>query len=94
MFESAELEHKVSKEDYSREEPQLRADLLDAQYDVLQAKRFAVLILVNGLDAAGKGETVNLLNAWMDPRNIDTYAFSDPSDEEQERPHMVFVDAC
>ncbi len=88
MFESAELEHKVSKEDYSREEPQLRADLLDAQYDVLQAKRFAVLILVNGLDAAGKGETGNLLNAWMDPRNIDTYAFSDPSDEEQERPHM------
>ncbi|HET7776258.1 MAG TPA: polyphosphate:AMP phosphotransferase, partial [Azospira sp.] len=88
MFESAELEHRVDKASFEAQVPQLRADLLDAQYDVLQAKRFPVIILVNGVDGAGKGETVNLLNSWMDPRHIDTHAFPPPSDEERERPPM------
>jgi polyphosphate kinase 2 (PPK2 family) len=39
-------------------------------------------------DGAGKGETVNLLNEWMDPRHIVTYAFGPPSDEETARPPM------
>jgi polyphosphate:AMP phosphotransferase len=38
------------------------------------------------VDGAGKGETVNLLNEWMDPRWIVTRAFGEPSDEERERP--------
>ena len=88
MFESAELEHRVDKASFDEQVPQLRADLLDAQYDVLQARRFPVIILVNGLDGAGKGETVNLLNSWMDPRHIDTRAFPALSDEERERPPM------
>jgi polyphosphate:AMP phosphotransferase len=40
------------------------------------------------VDGAGKGETVNLLNEWMDPRHIHTHAFDNPSDEERERPPM------
>jgi len=47
-----------------------------------------VVILINGVDGAGKGETVNLLNEWMDPRLIATCAFGQPSDEEEERPRM------
>ena len=47
-----------------------------------------MLIVVGGVDGAGKGETVNLLNEWMDPRHIDTHAFAVPSDEEGERPRM------
>jgi thymidylate kinase len=27
-----------------------------------------VIILINGIEGAGKGETVKLLNEWMDPR--------------------------
>ncbi|MCE1244935.1 polyphosphate:AMP phosphotransferase [Oryzomicrobium sp.] len=88
MFESAELGQRVDKATYDAEVPQLRADLLDLQYDLLAARRFPVLILVNGLDGAGKGETVNLLNAWMDPRHIRTEGFGDPSDEERQRPPM------
>jgi polyphosphate:AMP phosphotransferase len=45
-----------------------------------------VLILIAGVEGAGKGETVNLLNEWMDPRHIKTSAFGLPSDEEIERP--------
>jgi polyphosphate:AMP phosphotransferase len=88
MFESAELGHVIDKARYRREEPRLRADLLDAQYDVGQLARFPVLVLVNGVDGAGKGETVNLLNAWMDPRHIRVHAFGPPSEEDRTRPFM------
>ena len=88
MFESANLSHKVSKLVYHREEPKLRAALLNAQYDLFENGRFPVLILIAGVEGAGKGETVNLLNEWMDPRHIHAHAFPAPSDEERERPAM------
>jgi polyphosphate:AMP phosphotransferase len=88
MFESAELGHKVDKATYDREEPRLREALLNAQYDLAQSKRFPVIIVIGGVDGAGKGETVNLLNEWMDPRLILTHSFPEPSDEERERPRM------
>jgi polyphosphate:AMP phosphotransferase len=88
MFESAELGHQIDKATYEREEPRLREALLNAQYDLGQAKRFPVIIVIGGVDGAGKGETVNLLNEWMDPRHILTHAFPEPSDEERERPRM------
>jgi AMP-polyphosphate phosphotransferase len=88
MFESAELGHKVDKATYERAVPALREALLNAQYDLAAAARFPALIVIGGVDGAGKGETVNLLNAWMDPRHIQTHAFPEPSDEDRERPRM------
>jgi polyphosphate:AMP phosphotransferase len=88
MFESAELGHKLSKKDYAAREAQLRGDLLDVQFELGQRKAFPVIILVNGVDGAGKGETVNLLNEWMDPRHIQTHAFGAPSDEDRNHPFM------
>jgi polyphosphate:AMP phosphotransferase len=88
MFESAEVGHAVDKARYAREEPKLREALLDAQFELAQSAKFPVLILIGGVDGAGKGETVNLLNEWMDPRQIQTVAFGPPSDEEAERPDM------
>ena len=38
------------------------------------------------MDGGGKGDTVNLLNEWMDPRWLRTRAYDEPSDEERERP--------
>src|SRR5512134_2443998 len=86
MFESAELGHAIDKRTYDREVPKLREELLDLQDQLRQAARFPALIIIGGVDGAGKGETVNLLNEWMDPRHIETHAFGDPSDEERERP--------
>jgi len=88
MFESAELNHDISKAVYRREEAKLRQALLDAQNDLKQSGRCAVLVLIAGVEGAGKGEMVNLLNEWMDPRYIEARAFNLPSDEEAERPHM------
>jgi len=88
MFESAELGHRISEREYGAAEPKLREALLKAQYELLENKSFPVIIVIGGVDGAGKGETVNILNTWMDPRHIVTHAFGEMSDEEGDRPRM------
>ena len=65
--------------------PQLRTELLQVQ-EALKSADFPVIVLVSGVDGAGKGVTVNLLNEWFDPRYLRTFAFGETSDEERERP--------
>jgi len=86
MFEAAELGQSVSKDEYREREPVLRGELLDAQNRLRASAAFPVIVVFAGVDGAGKGQTVNLLNTWMDPRWLVTRAFGEPSDEEQERP--------
>lgn len=88
MFETAELGHRIDKAHYREQLPKLREALLDAQYELKEKPEFSVVILINGVDGAGKGETVNLLNEWMDPRLIDTHAFGEASHEEYVQPAM------
>lgn len=88
MFESAQIGHKLTKSAYHREEPKLRAALLEAQYELLAKAEFPVIVVIGGVDGAGKGETVNQLNAWMDPRHISTEAFGPMSQHERQRPDM------
>ncbi|HEX5806168.1 MAG TPA: polyphosphate:AMP phosphotransferase, partial [Macromonas sp.] len=88
MFESAEIGHQIDKKTYKREAPKLREALLTAQYRLLNDARSAVVILVNGVDGAGRGETVNLLNEWMDPRHIRTEAFGPKNDADARHPEM------
>jgi polyphosphate kinase 2 (PPK2 family) len=88
MFESAEIGHQIDKATYKAAVPALRAALLEAQVDLQENKKIPVVVLISGQDGAGKGETINVLYEWMDPRFISTLAFSMPSDEERERPPM------
>jgi polyphosphate:AMP phosphotransferase len=88
MFESAEIGHKIDKSAYREAVPALRAALLEAQVDLHEGKRIPVVVLISGQDGAGKGETINVLYEWMDPRFISTMAFTEPTDEERERPAM------
>ena len=87
MFETAELECTISKAEYNKEILTLRTDLLELQQQVRELD-FPVIVLFGGVDAAGKNETINLLNEWMDPRWIITCAYGPPSDEELERPEF------
>ena len=88
MFESAELGHSIDKATFKKEEPLIRAALQEAQYDLKENGKIPVVVLVSGQDGAGKGETINILYEWMDPRFISTLAFSAPTDEEAARPFM------
>ena len=85
MFEVAELGHKVSKTDYNKKVPELRTQLLTLQQQ-LRDHDYSVIILISGVDGGGKGEVINLLNEWLDPRYMRTNAYDSPSDEEKERP--------
>lgn len=88
MFESAELGHHVDDARYKKQVRKLRGALLDAQYDLLERKSFSLVVIVSGIDGAGRGEAVNLLNEWMDPRHVKTHAFGAPTTEQAERPPM------
>lgn len=85
MFEAAESGRKISKKEYKARVPQLRQALLEVQQQLRQ-QDFPVIIVFAGVDGAGKGDTVNLLNEWMDPRWLITRAYTEPSPEESERP--------
>ncbi len=85
MFRIAELGRSVSKEEYNAAEPVLRAELLEAQQS-LRGASFPVIIVFGGVDGAGKSETINVLNSWMDPRWLVTRAYGMPSDEMADRP--------
>ncbi len=87
MFEAAELGRKISKKEFDKVAVTLRMELLEEQQRLRQAK-FPVLVVVQGVDGAGKSETVNLLNEWLDPRWLVTRAYAEPSDEERERPEF------
>ena len=85
MFETAELGQKVPKQAFKARERELRHALLMAQQRLKKAE-FSVIVLFGGVDGAGKSETANLLNTWMDPRWIKTCAFGPPTQDELERP--------
>ncbi|NWB26370.1 polyphosphate:AMP phosphotransferase [Pseudomonas gingeri] len=86
MFESAEIGHAIDKETFDAEVPALREALLEVQFELQQQKRFPVIVLINGIEGAGKGETVKLLNEWMDPRLIEVRTFDQQTDEELAHP--------
>jgi polyphosphate kinase 2 (PPK2 family) len=88
MFESAEVGHRIADREYKRAVTKLREELLKAQYDLIARKSFQLIVLTGGVDGAGKSETVNVLNEWMDPRGISTHAFGAMSEDERERPKM------
>jgi len=85
MFETAEVGAKISREEFDEAAGPLRLELLDLQEKLRQAD-FPVLILFAGVDGAGKSESVNLINEWLDPHWIVTRAYDEPSQEERERP--------
>lgn len=87
MFEAAEIGRKISKEEYKKQEPEVRQGLLQIQQELRNCD-FPVIVLFAGVDGGGKGETVNILNEWMDPRWTITHAYSEPSQEEAERPEF------
>ncbi len=86
MFDEAEQDPKLSVEEFAHLEEPLRIRLLNEQYRHLKLKDRALVIVVAGLDGAGKGATINLLNEWLDPRHVRTLAFSKPTKEENAYP--------
>ena len=86
MFEAAELGRKIPKKAFADIEPELHTRLLDVQQK-LRNTNTAVIIIVSGVEGAGKGEVVNRLSEWLDTRDIRTNAFWEETDEQRLRPN-------
>ena len=86
MFQEAEADPRLSQTEFKKIEEHLRVHLINEQYRHIYLKDRALLILVAGIDGAGKGDTINLLNEWMDPRHIHTVAFPEATSEEAAYP--------
>ena len=87
MFEAAEVGRSTSKKAYEAALPAMRAELLAAQF-ALADSDVPVVVIIGGVDGAGKGEVVNRLHEWLDARGLEVFAFGPPSDEESDRPRF------
>jgi AMP-polyphosphate phosphotransferase len=85
MFETAEGGRAVSKAAFEKQARKLQAELLAAQRRQREAG-VPVIVVVSGVETAGKSQVVKRLNEWLDARNVQSVAFWDESDEERERP--------
>ena len=88
MFEDAELGHTLSKATFDKRVAGVRNALLEAQYALKESRAFSVVVLMTGVEAGGRSETVNALTSWMDPRHVEVNGLGEPSDEEIERPRF------
>ena len=87
MFESAEVGHSVSKAGFEKQARALQAELLEVQRRQREAG-VPVIVIVSGVETAGKSQVVKRLNEWLDARSVQSFAFWDESDEERERPRQ------
>lgn len=79
MFDSAtKLAHSLTKDAFRELEPQLREDLLNAQFDLVDQRKKAVLVLLNGPDGAGKGQVLNRFYQWLDAHYLETISYDNP----------------
>lgn len=85
MFQSLEIGRKIEKAVFKEEELALHTALLQLQRQLKGTKRGA-LVLLAGVEGAGKSYVVNRLNKWLDTRGLETTAFWDETDEETQRP--------
>jgi polyphosphate:AMP phosphotransferase len=88
MFESAEIEHDIDKAAFEERLPQLREDILNAQFDLIDTKSFPVILLFSGMEGAGVVDTLTTAYAVLDARHVIVSAFDKPTEEESERPRM------
>jgi len=85
MFEAVALKNKVDEESYEQDELELRQRLLQAQRNA-RSNELQTIVIVSGVEGAGKSQVVNRLRQWLDPRGVRVSPFWEVSDEEEERP--------
>jgi polyphosphate:AMP phosphotransferase len=88
MFETAEVGRSVDNATYKRKSLKLREELVQLQNRFRGDARRQFIVVLAGVDGGGKGETVKLMNQWMDPRWLHTNAYDHEETEHQRRPEF------
>ena len=87
MLEKIDLNKTVDKKSYRKvmDEASQRLGLLQRE---CKAAGIPVIIVFEGMGAAGKGVQINRLIQALDPRGFDVYACDRPTEDEQMRPFL------
>ena len=81
MLETLDLNLSLSKEDFRERLTPLREQLRDLQ-QLIRAAKIPVVVLFEGWDASGKGDSIGSLAYPLDPRGFKVYSAKEPNEEE------------
>jgi polyphosphate:AMP phosphotransferase len=87
MLETLDLKAKLEKESYRESLPRFRAELRDLQ-QAIHSARIPVVVLFEGWDASGKGDSIANLVYPLDPRGFKVFTIQRPNEEEALRPFL------
>ena len=76
---------RLSKKAYQARAGALREQLVQLQVELKQVP-FKVLLIVAGPEGAGRGDLLNALAEWLDPRGVETFSYHQPTDNERAHP--------
>lgn len=85
MFEAVELGRKASREEFHQAEPELHRAVLEAQMK-LRTSDVPVIVILSGVEGAGRGQVTNRLSRWLDMRDVEVHSFDRLSEEEETYP--------
>ncbi len=78
---------KLDQETYDKELEQLQISLMRAQHGVMQSNR-RVILLFEGIDAAGKGGAIGRIIQYMDPHHYRVNAIGAPTQDELNKHYL------
>ncbi len=83
----AKAKQRLSKRTYQARSQVLRNALVQLQVELKQVP-FKVLLILAGPEGAGRGNLLNTLAEWLDPRGVETFSYHAPTAEEKKHPHQ------
>ncbi len=83
----AKATRRLAKKTYQARATLLREQLVQLQLQLKKAP-FKVLLILAGPEGAGRGNLLNTLAEWLDPRGVDTFSYHPPTENEQAHPHQ------
>ncbi|HEX7632065.1 MAG TPA: polyphosphate:AMP phosphotransferase [Lacunisphaera sp.] len=78
---------RLSKKAYQARAARLREQLVQLQVE-LKKVPFKVLLILAGPEGAGRGNLLNTLAEWLDPRGVETFSYHVPTGSELAHPHQ------
>jgi polyphosphate:AMP phosphotransferase len=83
----AKAKQRLSKKAYQARASRLREQLVQLQVELKQVP-FKVLLILAGPEGAGRGNLLNTLAEWLDPRGVETFSYHAPTENERAHPHQ------
>ena len=87
MLEQVDVDKKMTKEEYDKKMDSLSVKLGELQRKCREQK-IPVMVIFDGVDAAGKGTMINRMIQFLDPRGYRVFSTGKANEEERMRPYF------